>query len=182
MKLEDLDKLLVEWGCWYGIRDRPTVDGWDEGAAYYQAAASAHPIARAMEYAPGRKADRLTLARAGQGRRRAMAAAAGQQGILAEAWVDPVPCRETRPDLRTPRYPTAPDPVPKDVQAVERAVVALVFSEPEWGYALRARYCQRGDAESKAAWVAERIGRGVTVRAYHALLGQAKLVLLGRLA
>lgn len=109
---------------------------------------------------------------------------------LAECGVHSVPAcyvdtqagNQTRPHLGTPRYPTEPDTIPKAVQRVEAAVRILVLCEPDWGYTLRARYCQRGESDGKAAWVSERLGKKVTPRAYHALLAQAKLVLLGRLA
>lgn len=180
-KLDALDEMLVEWGHWYGDRARPAVDA--DGYAMPESwVATAHPIARAMEYAPGRNADRDTLTRGGWERRHRMASAAGVVGALAVAYVDPVPCHETRPDLRTPRYVSAPDPVPRDVKRIEAIVRDLVLSEPAWGYALRARYCQRGDAAEKSAWLAGMLGKTLTVRAYHALLGQAKLVLLGRLS
>lgn len=180
-KLDALDEILVEWGHWYGDRARPVVDA-DGYAAPEIGLMPAHPLARAIEFAPGRKADRETLARGGRARRERMAVHAGLRGALAVAYVDPVPCRETRPDLRTPRYVTAPDPIPRDVKRIEAIVRDLVLSEPEWGYALRARYCQRGDAAEKSAWLAGMLGKTLTVRAYHALLGQAKLVLLGRMS
>lgn len=176
-----LDELLIEWGHWYGDRARPAVDA-DGYAIAEPSYMHAHPLARAMEFAPGRKADRDTLSRGGRERRERMAAHAGIVGALAVAYVDPVPCRETRPDLRTPRYVTAPDPVPRDVKRIEAIVRDLVLREPAWGYALRARYCQRGDAAEKAAWLTVQLGKTLTVRAYHALLGQAKLVVLGRLS
>ena len=201
MNIEDLDRQLVEWGHWYGVRDRPALDADGYQLPPGPRVTGSHPIARAMEFAPGRKANRETLQRGGEARRRTMAMAAGLPGLLPVAFVDHIPCTETRPHLGTPRWPTDPDPIPVTAQRIEAAVRGLVLSDPAWGYALRARYCQRGDAEAKAEWLAERLDLvfiptgmedeeryatipkdlRLNVRGYHGLLGAAKLVLIGRL-
>ena len=144
-KLDDLDKLLGAWGHWYGVRDRPALDADGYQLPPGPRVTGSHPIARAMEFAPGRKASRETLQRGGEARRRTMALAAGLPGLLPVAYVDHIPCTETRPHLGTPRWPTDPDPIPVAAQRIEAAVRGLVLSEPAWGYALRARYCQRGE-------------------------------------
>lgn len=90
---DKLEALLTNWGAEYCGRFR------DEPRRYRETAS--HPIARGMQFAPGkstRHATRQLVGRGGYARRRLMAKATGIKGmhVVSAAVVDPVPCRETR--------------------------------------------------------------------------------------
>lgn len=184
MTLDELHDLLKRWAREYGQRPEPLADGWDEGegsSGYF----TAHPLARAQEFAPGTaKAVLVSYRRDGSDRRRRMAEAVGMESmrVVGMAYVDPVPCVETRPDRRTPMYVSKPQ-AEEDVEVVQRHVMRMIEDRDAstYGHALQIHYCQRESLEVKAERLAERIGKGCTVRAYRAIVEQARLVLLGRM-
>lgn len=188
---DNLDEWLKQWGREFGQRRDylEATDGIDEGEGS-SGYGAAHPLARALDYAPGTRAavvTRVTSRRDGSDRRRRMAESACEgvrldMRVVGMAYVDHVPCTETRPDLRTPRYVSARQ-ISSEVLAIQRAVMAMVESETasEYGNVLQVRYCLSGDADERAAWFGERVGKSVPVRAYRACLEQAKLVLLVKL-
>lgn len=195
---DNLEEWLWLWGREWGERRSPdVVDGWDEGegSTLYQAE---HPLARAQGFAPGSRA-RVASAyrRDGSDRRRRMARDLEACGVRAVgvAYVDAIPCAETRPDLRTPRHVTAPQAMP-EVLVLQRVIMDMIESPAasDYGHALCVRYCYRGDPVDRAIELGVRLGRGqgrreqyektwrgerppVPIRAYQAVVEQARLVL-----
>jgi hypothetical protein len=174
------------WSREFGERPEHLVEGWDEGegSGLYQ---SAHPLARAAEYAPGSRQavlDRRVTFRDGSDRRRHMARELGPCGVrvVPMAYVDAVAGSPTRADMRTPRHVTRP-PVPAEVLAIQRCVMDMIesASASAWGHALQIHYCTSGDLKAKSEAFALRIGTGATVRAYRTCVEQAKIYLLGKL-
>jgi hypothetical protein len=178
MTTDDLEALLRSWGQAYGTApvpahlraDRRSDDG-------------NHPIAIAMGSASGKAAtikQRTTMDRGGQARRRCMAKASGVKGmrIVAAHFVDPVPCRETR----YARGAAAEQPVPPELQRVERAALELMRIDPLRGLCLRFNYCTLGPHEEKAIAVAEVVKQPVKLKRFRDELDRARIWMHGRLA
>lgn len=176
MTLDELEERLRRWGRWYG--ERPSADDPD------RLAPATHPLAIGMQFAPGKRSavirQRSHMDRAGQGRRRLMAQAAGvdRLHVVPAAFVDPVPCIETRSGRNSARdWPTPPE-----VQSVQRAALDLHRIDTLRGLALRVHYCMLGDLQDKANAVTLRLGSPVKVRAYRDAVREARFWMLGRLA
>lgn len=173
MTIDELRAWLRLWGRHYGER----VSDFDDTE---RDAPDVHPLAVARNFAPGTRARAALAARRdGSSRRRHMARDLAACGIrvVPVAYVDAVPGTTSS---RGGGYVTAPPPV--TVVAIQAAVMGMVEDTPEWGLALQAQYGVRGALSDKAEWVEKRLGRGVPVRAFRALVEQATYVLLGRLA
>lgn len=178
---EEFETLLRAWGRIYGA-DRSN----DAGHTPDPMAPVAHPIARAMEFAPGKHGKRRTLSldRGGVERRRIMARAAGIKGmvLVPAALVDPVPCRATRPTLGV-----ISRPVPHEILRVERAALDLISLDFLRGVVLRVNYCTRGDHEEKALRVGDRMREvspgfaDIKVRRFRDELENARIWMQGRL-
>ena len=179
---DDFEALLRAWGKVYG-EDRTN----DAGYTPDPMQATAHPIARAMEFAPGKSGGRrrtLSLERGGVERRRIMARAAGIKGmqLVPAVLVDPVPCRETRPSLAA-----ISRPVPVELLRVERAALDLIDIEYLRGLCLRVNYCTRGDHDAKAVIVSDRLRQvsprhvDIKVRRFRDELEHARIWMQGRL-
>jgi hypothetical protein len=179
---EEFETLLRAWGRIYGA-DRSN----DAGRTPDPLQPVGHPIARAMEFAPGKKSGKrctLSLERGGVERRRIMARAAGINGLLQipAAMVDPVPCRATRPSLGM-----VSRPVPPEILRVERAALELIEADYLRGLCLRVNYCTRGDHEEKAVRVTDRMREvspafiEVKVRRFRDELEHARVWMQGRL-
>lgn len=134
----DVEQRLREWGAYYGQRERPEVSRSER---------TRHMLA-GVQVATGRRAKRDTVKRSGYTRRLIMGRAAGIGHAIAMAFVDPVPCKETRSSGYQPERP-----VPMEAQAVEAAVKALEAANLLRGLCLRASYCVNGDRNAKADWV-----------------------------
>lgn len=171
--LDEVEALMRRWGREYGERSGDFVD-------IERDSPDVHPLARARHFAPGSRGSVLESRyrfRSGHDRRTRMGAAAGLDRAV-PAWAcDPIAARESRPDLRTPWHVSAPADDP--FIAVAQLHVMDMVQDPRrtgstpWGYALQARYGIRGAKSDRAAWVAERIEKKVSTRAFDALVGQA---------
>ena len=120
MTPDALEALLRRWGALRGGHDRERD---------VPLGATRHPLDVARDFAPGTRRtfvrQRLATDRAGQARRALMAAGAGGvQAIgyrmLPAAYVDPVPCHETRAKAGQPWQRVTP--VPADIARLEAAV------------------------------------------------------------
>lgn len=180
MAEDKFEELLAAWGLEYGGKFRDEPRRWRNTAH--------HPIARGMEFAPGKKvthATRQLLGRDGYARRRIAARAAGMKGmhVVPAALVDPVPCRETRPSGGFHSRP-----VPIELQRVERAVQALEAISMIRALCVRVQYCgSEANQKDKAARVTEELRKlskgheGISLNMYREQLGFARVWLHGRL-
>jgi hypothetical protein len=137
---EDIDTLLKGWGLYYGERSRVHYTRSSEPP-------DVHPLARARQFAPGKKDKRIAADRAGYARRRLMAQALEFLQIVPVGFVDPVPCKETR-SFRL----AAEQPVPPVLAGVEQAVKALEQVDVLRAVCVRARYCIDGTDADRALW------------------------------
>ena len=182
---DNFDDWLFLWGKEHGEgRPRDEVEGWDEGVGSSQFHAS-HPLARAQAFAPGTRAavsNRQASRRDGSDRRRHMAAGLEECGVrvVGMAFVDAIACTETRPDLRTPRHVSRPQPAP-EVMTLQRAILQMIEAAPQWGLALQVRYCTRGTPAERSARLSVLVGKTIKPRGYRTLVDQAKLVLMVKL-
>ncbi|MFC0677509.1 hypothetical protein ACFFGH_06550 [Lysobacter korlensis] len=141
MTQDELDDLLYQWGRYHGR----------EGVLISE---TAHPLERAREFAPGKRA-RSVVARDGSSRREAMAATvnAGTRHLhlrrVPMDFIDHVPCAETR----STRTPGREWPVPPHLERVNRAALDLIKFSPLLGLCLQARYCQIAFDAARAQWV-----------------------------
>lgn len=175
----DIDTLLKAWGRLY--QERPRIEYGERRQR------PEHPIARSMEFAPGKKVKRSTVAlgRDGRGRRRIMAAAVGLKGltVVPMAYVDPVPCKETRSNT----YGIHSRPVPKEIQRVEQAVKELEQVDYLRALCLRINYCREGRHDEKAKQATDQIRevnrdhKAVTVSDFRDELMYGRIWLHGRL-
>lgn len=171
----EIDALLMAWGRVYG--ERPPVDETERDAP------ATHPLARAMEHAPGDGAaiirQRTSMDRGGADRRRTMAAAAGcDMRILPAHFVDHIACTETRGTHRS----SARDwPIPPAVLRVNEAAMDLESIDPLRGVCLRMKYWRRGRDEDRAFYASEILGHHVTLRVYRDSVSSAKIWIAGRL-
>lgn len=181
MTPETMESMLRAWGRAYG-EAKP--QEWDEGEG---SAADVHPIARAIQFAPGRRAEvirrKTTMNRGGQTRRSLMAQATGIKGMrLVPAYVvDPVPCVETRSGA------SGEDPrITPLVISVQRAWLALFKVHELQAEVLRLEYQVRGMTQStKAAQIRFHVeGKNVrvSVKRYRDELKSGKSFLLGALS
>lgn len=161
MTADELESRLREWGRAYG-EGRPKE--WQEEATL----TGSHPIAQAMQFAPG-KAQR-EVAVAWQRRRRR------------DYWIDPMPCKETHQSsghavlLGGSSVRFTPQ-----VEVVQSAVLALYRQDVVRGLVLQLQYCRRGSQSDKAAMMAAQ-GHRMKLRAYREALAFAKGWVGARLA
>lgn len=182
MTPDDLKDLLRAWGRWYGERvvfDDSTPQ--THGPHGY----GTNPIATGMQFAPSKRSSvvrqRTNMDRGGQGRRRLMAAGAGcGMRILPASYVDPVPCRQTRPAVFGMGERARPEP--KELQRVELAALDLMRIDTTRGVCLRVHYCTLGELVDKATLAGLRIGTTIPVRAYRNTVSEARFWMLGRLS
>lgn len=184
----NLEEWLVEWGWWFGPRlGMDAVEAKGEGR-------SSHPIARAMEHAPGTRAKALrrlaTLHRSGLGRRRAMGEAAGLvtddgHARLAPCWSsDPVTGYQSQSaGSRLPDFGAAREPLaPPEVEAVHRAVYVLRRRAHARACALEQRYQHPSLSNPlRAQAMTAALGVPVSVDTYRVHLREARIWLSGRL-
>lgn len=138
MTKDDCEDLLRKWGRAYG---QPRPGEWDEDAS----PTGDSPLARAIEFAPGKRNRRIDAAykrRARPGER---------------SWSrDPIPCVESRHVVGSPALgATDRDP---EVTLVQSAWMSLLRSDPQLAQAIRTEYQVRGTQADKAAQLG--IGRG----------------------
>lgn len=161
LREEPIETLLRAWGRVCG--ERPPAE-WDEGGGE-GGGASIHPIAQAMDFAPGKRVKRLDVA--------------FRRMILPgeRAWTrDPIRCTETRSRrIAQKRY------LPPEIARVERAALDLLAFDRLRGLVLRVNYCTRGAHEDKVGVVAERYGAPVKLRRYRDELALARAWMEGRL-
>ncbi len=183
MTRDELECLLKAWGRAYG---EGAAREWDEGTsdAVMPGAGGMHPIAAAMEFAPGRRGvirARTHMDRGGYGRRSMMAAAAGVKGlsVVPAAFVDPIRATSSRSGPRQAR------PVPPEIQLVQRAALDLHALDPVRGICLRVHYCTRASLEERASDARSRVQRfrrGLTLRSYRDEVAHARTWVHARLA
>jgi hypothetical protein len=181
MNPDTMESMLRAWGRAYG-EAKP--QEWDEGEA---SAGAAHPIARAIEFAPGRRAEvirrKTTMNRGGQTRRSLMAQAVGIKGmrVVPMYAVDAVPCVETRSGG------SGEDPrITPMVNAVQRGWLALFKVNELQAEVLRLEYQVRGMTQTMKAEQIRFHVKGVHVRVnvkrYRDELKAGKSFLLGALS
>lgn len=179
MTNDDLETLLRAWGRVFG--ERPPADDHDD-----RPARAVNPIARGMEFAPGKRQvvlrQRTTMHRGGQDRRMAMAVAAGGAAagvrIVSAAFVDPVPCTETR----SHRSEARDWPVPPQIARVERAALDLQSANDFRGRCLRVNYCTRGSHEDKVLRLSNDLGAYVKLKRFRDEVAYARVWMHARLA
>lgn len=181
MDKDALESLLKAWGVVYAERTRRHVEFGRQRSDV------SHPIARAMQFAPGKRVSKAKLSseRGGLYRRRLMARAAQVPGltILPAEFVDPIPCRETRRHAGSYGRP-----VPPELARVDVACRALEESSLLRGTVLRVAYCTEGDHQAKAEEVTARMREvskdfaGVTVSRFRDELLFARIWMDGRLS
>lgn len=146
------ENLLKAWGKAYW--SEATDDGYGR-----RSRSDSHPIARSMEFAPGkrnRRATKRAQGRDGRSRRIIMAIAVGLKGfhIVPAEFSDPIRCKETRSVHYQPEAP-----VPPELQRIEKAVRDLEQSGVPRSFlralSLRVNYCTGGDHREKAETVNE---------------------------
>lgn len=174
--MEQLETLLRAWGAAYGERPPPEWDGEDRPGV------AIHPLARAMDFAPGKHAASVrgltTAHRLGVERRRMMAQDLPGVQVVPAAFVDPIPCTESRSIHNASRD----WPVSDILQQVQRAALDLHRIDTLRGLVLRVNYCTRGTQFDKALAVTQRLGSPVRLRVYRESLAHAKGWMHGRLA
>lgn len=178
------EKLLIAWGAEYGAKYRDEPRRWRE--------TDSHPIARAMQFAPGKKvrhATRQIVGRGGYQRRLYMGANAGRftregQPIAVPMYVaDSVRCKESRSGRGSQGRPIAPE-----LSQVERAVQALEEVNMIRALCVRVQYAG-GDSkqEARAQRVNEELRKlskgheGIGLNMYREQLGFGRVWLHGRL-
>lgn len=127
-----------------------------------------HPLARARQFAPGKKADRVQIQRDGISRRMLLGGAAGLRneygGVrpVAKWFVDPVPCTETR--TMAPRSPTAAVMVgsPDEYRWIDRALSDLYRQNMVRALVVLEEFTGRGSQAQRAAAVAKKLGAAFT--------------------
>lgn len=168
-----LEELLRRWGRMYG-EGAPNDDGDDVGFASMVGAGTAHPLAVAMEYAPGRRGIRTLdvayrrMVRPGE-----------------KAWSrDPVRCTETKHYAGALYFSGAETGrVEPEVSRVEKAALDLYRVSTIRGLVLRAQYCKRGSQQDKTDWInAQGRGSVLKLRMYREELAHARTWMQGRLS
>lgn len=127
-----------------------------------------HPLARAQQFAPGAKRERVPLLRDGHDRRMLMGAAAGRLSrhgaVLPVAkWaVDPIPCSESRSMVS--RSPTAAVMVgsPEEYRWIDRALSDLYRQNMVRALVVLEEFTGRGSQAQRAAAVAKKLGAAFT--------------------
>jgi hypothetical protein len=180
-----LHSRLHAWGRAFG--ERPARDWEEEQGKDYDMGTHKHALVRAMEIAPGTRINvarqRSSFDRAGFGRRKLMAQAAGVEGmrVVPAAFCDPVAYSETRSASTTRDRPIHPE-----LLCIERASLDLLAADPLAGLCLRAEYCVRGPQASVLPWVEARLEAAgeperVSLRKYREALAHAKGFVRARL-
>lgn len=144
--------------------------------------ATAHPIARAREAAPGKKqTEFVPVGRDGEERRRFMAKRAGVKKLhILPTWaVDPIRCVETSPGGPGAAVDQG---IPENLRWIDRAMMDLYRQNQVRGVCLRMEYCGFGFQSDKAAAAARALGCELTVRQYREELKLAREWLRGKIA
>lgn len=138
MTKDECDEMLRKWGAVYG-QGRPSE--WEEDSS----PTGDSPLARAIEFAPGKKNRRIDAAYKRRSR-------PGER-----IWSrDPIPCTESRHAVGSPALGIRDkDP---EVSIVQSAWLAMLRADPHLAQAIRVEYQVRGTQSEKAAHLA--IGRG----------------------
>lgn len=162
---DHFEELLRRWGRVYG--EAPPTEWEEEGSG------SPHPLAVAMEYAPGRLGRAVSVAykrvtRPGE-----------------RSWSrDPIPCVETRQASSALYFTGASSSqVAPELARVEAAVLALYRINTLRGLVMRGQYCRRGPQAEQVEWI-NGLDRGIslTLRSYRDELAHARTWVHGRLA
>lgn len=167
MTNDEFETLLHDWGRYYRREGKLLAE-------------TTHPLERAREFAPGKRA-RAVVSRDGSSRRETMAQAVGGSVAIRRVpmgYVDAVPCSETR-SMRTPGRDW---PVPAHLERVNRAVIDLIASHPLPGLCMQARFCLIALDEDRAKWVGIRIGHDVKVKRFRDELVKGKFWVHARLS
>lgn len=178
MTTDELEKLLRAWGHVFGERR--------ERAEEERDAPAVHPIAVGMTFALKTRGAviraRTSMHRAGQDRRKLMAVAAGGATVgvrvVPAAYVDPIPCTETR----TGRSEARDWPVPPQVARVERAALDLAKVSDFRARCLRLHYCALGSHEDKVLRLGIALGEDVKIKRFRDELAYSRVWMHGRLA
>jgi hypothetical protein len=171
MTLEELDRLLVEWGALSKYEESKR-----EGATDF------HALQRARDYAPGTKEKAMArlVDRDGRDRRRLLARDLAGCGvrIVPKDYVDPVPGKTTHKATPSERVG---DSIPPRLRAVHDSALELYRVDKIAGLVLRQEYCAYGSQGAKTYRVGEAMGKKIGLRIYRESLARAKGWMLGRM-
>lgn len=169
--MEEMDTLLRQWGA----LSKYTEERREAGGT--------HALERGRAFAPGtraRAAQRL-VGRDGSSRRSYMARGLEACGVrmVGQAYVDPVPCTESRG--RGGLASAAARYIPEHLRPVDEAARLLHRVDTLMGLCLRYEYCGYGSQGEKAGYVGSALGQPVGLRVYREALARAKGWMMGRL-
>ena len=172
MAADEQETLLKAWGVVYAERMR------DVGPEARHRRTAQHPMAKSMQFAPGKKGRKITIALKDSGlARRMMLGRNAGIGHAVPRWaVDPIRCKESQPQV----YGHHGRPVHPLVMRVEQAVKALEHTHFLRAQCLRVNYCTEGQHADKALEVNARMREvshdfvGITVGQFrdHLLFGR----------
>lgn len=169
-----LDQQLREWGRATMGRHAANEDG--------PPSVNAHPIARAREFASGKKKKEFVpVGRDGRERRRFLAANAGVDRMtIIKPWaVDPIRCVDSS---RGGGSASVDLGVPEELKWIDRMMLDLYRQNPLRGVCLRLEYCGFGTQAEKAVQAARAEGCDLTLRQYRSEVKLAREWMRGRVA
>jgi hypothetical protein len=166
----DFEELLRRWGRVYGEKAPPE---WEEEgmASLMLVGGGAHPIAVAMECAPGR-AQRMV----------SVAYKRPREAVI--HWRDPVAGKETRHYSGALYFSGAEQArIEPIVSKVEKAVMDLFRINTLRGLVMRGQYCRRGPQSEQVDWI-NSLDRGIQtdLRNFRYELGHARTWVHARIA
>lgn len=169
MKDADFEELLRRWGRVYG--EHAPAEWQEEESASLMVGGGAHPLAVAMEYAPGKA-------------QRSVSVAYARPRAAVRDWRDPTPCRESRHYAGALYFSGAEVArVEPEVSRVERAVMDLYRINTCRGLVMRGQYCRRGPQAEQVEWI-NGLDRAIvlTLRSYREELAHARTWVHARIA
>lgn len=151
MDSQAFEELLRRWGRIFG--EAPPPEWEEEGRASMPMQATAHPIAVAMEYAPGKAGKAVSVAYKRQVR-------PGER-----SWSrDPITCTESRHYGGALYFSGASSArISPEVARVEVAVMDLYRINTLRGLVMRGNYCRRGGQAEQVEWI-NGLDRGISLK------------------
>lgn len=137
-----------------------------------------HPLARAQQFAPGAKRERVPLRRDGHDRRMLMGAAAGRLSRhgavmpVAKWAVDPIPCSETRSMVSRATTAAVMVGSPDEYRWIDRALSDLYRQNMVRALVVLEEFTGRGSQAERAEVVAMKLGGSFTKWQYRKELGK----------
>jgi hypothetical protein len=167
----EFETLLRRWGRAYGEHAPPEWQEEGDASLVMVGAGGAHPIAVAMEYAPGRA-------------QRMVSVAYKRPRDAVRFWRDPVAGKETRHYAGALYFSGAEQSrVEPAVSKVEKAVMDLFRINTLRGLVMRGQYCRRGPQSEQVEWI-NGLDRGIQtdLRNFRYELGHARTWIHARIA